>query len=64
MRIRLVAFLLIVLSTISVFAQNLTVSGYVIDKKTEETLIGANVMVVGTTRGAATDRNGFFRITG
>jgi len=44
--------------------QTYTVSGYVIDESTGETLIGANIIVRNTEKGAATDGNGFFRITG
>ena len=46
------------------FAQVYTVSGYVVNSQTGETLIGVNVLVKGTGRGAASDGNGFFRITG
>ncbi len=41
-----------------------TVSGYVIDSSTGETIIGVNVVVQGTNRGAASDGNGFFFISG
>jgi len=41
-----------------------TVSGYVIDSSTGETIIGVNVVVQGTNRGAASDGNGFFVIPG
>ncbi len=60
-RILFVAFLIV---SIRCFAQSYTVSGYIIDKKTGETLIGVNVQVKGELRGAASDGNGFFRITG
>jgi len=39
-----------------------TVSGYVIDDKTEEPLIGATVRLAGTELGAVTDVNGFYSI--
>ncbi len=39
------------------------ISGKVIDKQTGEALIGANVIVEGTTLGAATDANGEFLIS-
>lgn len=64
MRSRILIILVVMFLSFPVLAQNLTVSGYVMDGKTEETLIGANVLVIGTDRGAATDMNGFFRITG
>lgn len=40
------------------------ITGKVIDKITKEPLPGVNVVVVGTTVGAATDINGFFEIKG
>ena len=43
-------------------AQKRTVSGYVVDAQTGETIIGVNVVVEGTQRGAATDGNGYFVI--
>ncbi|HEY6950886.1 MAG TPA: TonB-dependent receptor [Bacteroidota bacterium] len=43
-------------------AQTGTVTGTVFDKTTNEPLVGANVVVVGTTRGASTDTNGTFSI--
>ncbi len=45
-------------------AQSFTVSGYVIDEETGETMIGVNIVVRGEYTGAATDGNGYFRITG
>jgi len=45
------------------FAQR-TVSGYVVDAETGETIIGVNVMIEGTLKGAATDGNGYFVIPG
>jgi hypothetical protein len=41
-----------------------TLRGTVIDTDTKSPLIGANVFIVGTTRGAATDNNGMFIIEG
>jgi hypothetical protein len=46
------------------FAQKYTLSGYVVDAKSGETMIGVNVMVKGEHIGAATDGNGFYRVTG
>jgi TonB-dependent receptor len=39
-----------------------SITGTVVDQKTGETIIGANVVIEGTTIGAATDLNGSFRI--
>jgi len=44
------------------FSQSYTVSGYVIDDETGETLIGVNIIVIEHNKGAATDNNGFFWI--
>ncbi len=52
------------LSLSRLFAQTHTISGYVVDHQTGETLIGVNVLIRGEYRGAATDGNGYFRITG
>jgi hypothetical protein len=46
------------------FSQNQTISGYVVDKGNRETIIGATVAVKGTMKGASTDINGYFQITG
>ena len=41
---------------------NATVSGRVVDARTNEILIGATVSIKGTTNGAATDANGEFAL--
>jgi TonB-dependent receptor len=53
--------LLISFATIS-WAQNGTIGGKVTDAKTQEAIIGANVVIEGTTVGAATDIDGNFLI--
>lgn len=40
------------------------IDGTIIDQKTGEPIVSANVLAVGTTRGAVTDINGFFTIIG
>jgi hypothetical protein len=45
-------------------AQTYTISGYVVNQESRETIIGVNVIVKGELMGAASDGNGFFRITG
>lgn len=45
------------------FAQKYTVSGYVKEQKTGESLIGANVYVRETTKGAATNKYGVYSLT-
>ncbi|MEL6771469.1 MAG: TonB-dependent receptor [Bacteroidota bacterium] len=46
----------------SLFAQSGTVAGTVTDAETGEVLVGANVILVGTTIGGATDFDGNYRI--
>jgi outer membrane receptor for ferrienterochelin and colicin len=48
--------------SISAWSQNGTIGGVVTDAKTQETIIGANVVIQGTTVGAATDIDGAFVI--
>lgn len=48
----------------SSFAQKYTVSGYVSDNETGETIIGAAVSVEGKNSASVTDINGYFRISG
>ena len=45
------------------FAQTLTVQGTVVDAKTGEPIIGANVIAKGTVAGAATDFDGKFQLS-
>lgn len=45
------------------FAQTLTVQGTVVDDKTGEPIIGANVIAKGTVAGAATDFDGKFQLS-
>ena len=56
-------FLVIVLSVmgLSAYAQTITVRGQVIDAETGEPLIGASVMVDGTSEGVITDIDGNFK---
>src|SRR4030042_3510387 len=58
-------FLLILLGSFPALkGQLLTVSGYVSDVKTRETLIGATIQVKDKNKAAITDINGFFSIAG
>lgn len=59
---RFIVILFFLNSTIWSAAQN-TIKGTVADSKTGETLIGATVVVKGSTEGAATDVNGNFSFT-
>jgi len=67
--IKMQTFLVIILSVL-VFQSGLlaqqtgSISGRITDKSNNEELIGANVMVVGTTIGASSDLDGKFNIKG
>ena len=50
-------------STGSLFAQNLSVKGVIVDKKTGEGLIGATVVQKGTSNGTITDLDGAFSLS-
>ena len=52
-----------VLLAASVFAQNGTIRGTITDAETGETMIGATVVIKGTTNGAATDIDGKYTIS-
>ncbi len=62
MRTLLLSGSFLLISLIS-FAQNGTLGGKVLDAKTSEPIIGANVVIQGTTVGAATDIEGNFLIS-
>ncbi|UII27858.1 TonB-dependent receptor [Fulvivirga maritima] len=53
---------LLVMTSFSAFAQTGTISGKVLDADSGEPLIGANVVVKGTTKGSTTDLGGNFKI--
>ena len=60
-----VILLVATLSATQLFAQNTgKIIGKVIDQKTSETLIGATVSIQGTTKGAATDVEGHYALSG
>jgi hypothetical protein len=54
---------LLLLMSVSLYAQNASVRGFVYDKTTGEPVIFANVVIENTTIGAATDVNGYFVIS-
>lgn len=56
--------LLLAFTSSSVFAQTGSIRGRVIDKENNEAVIGANVIIKGTYKGAATDINGNYYIPG
>lgn len=55
--------LILIVSSIATWAQNGTIRGTVIDKDLNETIIGASVIIQGTTNGASTDLDGKFTLT-
>ena len=59
---RLVSILLISVVGLSAFGQMGTIKGTIADEKTGEGIIGANVVLEGTTQGGSTDENGNFII--
>jgi len=56
-------FIYTFLSTSSFAADIGTIKGKITDAETSEPLIGANILIKGTSRGSATDLEGNFRIT-
>jgi hypothetical protein len=55
-------FLFFVLSVLTAYSQSGSIKGKITDATTGEGLIGANVLIQGTTKGASTDLDGFFII--
>lgn len=55
-------FAILLVTTITGWAQNGTISGTVVDAKSNETIVGANVVIEGTAVGSATDPDGKFDI--
>ena len=60
-KFKLLLFILAMFST-AAYAQN-SVSGTITDSETSEGLIGASVIISGTTTGAQTDASGKFSFT-
>lgn len=60
---RLYIILLLTLFSGILWAQNGTIDGKIIDNRTKETIIGANVIIEGTTVGSSTDVDGNFAIS-
>lgn len=56
---RIIIMLFVFVSGISVYAQNVEISGYVKDKKTHEPLPGVNI-ILDDKSGTASDANGFY----
>lgn len=61
---KLVVLMLALFVPVLLLAQNGSLKGKVIDNETGAALVGANISVVGTSMGAATDANGDYTIAG
>lgn len=59
----LIVFTFLLLFSITAYAQDNNVKGFVYEKATGEPMMFCNVYLKGTTYGASTDINGFFNIT-
>jgi len=64
MKRTLTLLLLLAVSTVALSVPNTVIKGRVTDKETGEGLPGANITVPGTYKGAASDRDGYYKITG
>lgn len=60
---RIIIGLVVTISGLASLAQTGDIRGFVYDEKTGEPVIFTNVIIAGTTQGAATDVNGFFSIS-
>ncbi len=58
----LLALIILIITNFSIFAQTATIKSRILDKATREPLLGANVMIEGTSMGAATNIDGRFII--
>lgn len=65
MKVFLMRYLFVMNLLVAVYGQDTgTLSGVILDHKSKEPLIGANVIVEGTSLGAATDYEGKYLIQG
>jgi hypothetical protein len=60
---RTISFLFIVTLVINTEAQNITLSGYIKDAQTKESLIGASIFSTNTKKGTTSNEYGFYSIT-
>ncbi len=60
MRFNTLLNLILMILPLSIFAQTGSIEGVIIDQESKETMIGAYVLVDGTTEGTTTDIDGFF----
>ena len=59
----ILALLLTLNTGLSLFAQNQTVTGYVLTEGSKEAIPYANIAIKGTSQGVASEWNGFFKIS-
>lgn len=62
-KLRIILLLITFSCTASLFAQDLKVEGVIVDQESNETLIGATVLIKGVGNGTATDLDGHFSIS-
>ena len=62
--IRLLAALLFLMAPVLALAQTKTVKGVIYEEETGETLPGATVSIIGTTKGTVADMDGSFELSG
>jgi hypothetical protein len=63
-KFKIAAFIAFIFYSGSAFCQSLSISGYVTDSKTRETLIGATVVLKPSTYVTVTDNYGFYSLSG
>ena len=61
---KIVLYLIFVLAPLAVLAQTKTIKGVIYEEETGETMPGATVSVVGSTKGVMTDLDGSFELSG
>jgi len=57
-----ILFISIVLSPVYLLSQAKITDGFVFDRASGESLVGANVMIMDSDFGASTDNDGYFRL--
>lgn len=55
---------IVILNATALFSQTVSISGYVSDYNSRETLIGATILLEGSEHVTISDKNGFYSITG
>lgn len=60
---KIIYALILTVATFSLSAQSASIQGVIKDAETQETLIGATVLIIGTTTGTSSDYNGQFLLS-